>query len=110
MEQNDQKSKAIKWLLIVLAVALVLFVCWKAGWILSGDKNNVSEQEKQEAVQEAVDEVNATIEAEQTTVLDANTELDGLHEDLENVIEDLQELRDDLQEELKNELNEENQR
>ena len=89
MEQSDKKSKAVKWLLIIVAVVLVLFICWKAGWILNGNKNDVSEQEKQEAIQEAVEEVNATMEAEQSTVLDATTELEGLHDDLQDVRDEL---------------------
>ena len=89
MEENEKKSKAVKWLLIIVAVVLVLFICWKAGWILNGNKNDVSEQEKQEAIQEAVEEVNATMEAEQSTVLDATTELEGLHDDLQDVRDEL---------------------
>ena len=45
----------LRWILIILAVVLVLLICWKAGWILNGNKNEVSEQEKQEAIQEAVE-------------------------------------------------------
>ena len=36
---------------------LVLLICWKAGWILNGNKNQVSEQEKQEAIQEVHEEL-----------------------------------------------------
>jgi len=61
---NEKKNGAIKWLLIIAAVLLLVFICWKAGWILTGEKNEVSEQEKQEAIQEAVQEVNATMETE----------------------------------------------
>ena len=88
MAQNE-KSGAIKWLLIIVAVALLVFVCWKAGWILNGNKNQVSEQEQQEAIQEAVEEVNATMEAERSTVLDAESELQELHEDLLEVSNEL---------------------
>ena len=58
----DKKNEVIKWLFIIVAVVLLVFICWKAGWILNGNKNEVSEQEKQEAIQEAVEEVNAELE------------------------------------------------
>ena len=59
METKNEKSRIVKAILIVVAFALVVFICWKAGWILNGNRNNVSEQEKQEAIQEAAEEVNA---------------------------------------------------
>lgn len=63
-------KRSIKILIIVAAVVLVGFICWKAGWILNGNKNNVSEQEKQEAIQEAVEELNAEFqEAEEEVKL-----------------------------------------
>jgi flagellar basal body-associated protein FliL len=109
MAQNEKKNGAMKWLLIIVAAALLVFICWKAGWILTGEKNNVSEQEKQEAVQEAVEEVNATMEAERSTVLDAQNELQGLQKDLkeagDEVREELQEANDEVREEMQ-ELNE----
>lgn len=91
---EKKNNEALKWLLIIAAAVLVVFICWKAGWILNGNKNEVSEQEKQEAIQEAVEEVNATMEAERSTVLDAESELQGLHDDL-------QEARDELRDALK---------
>ena len=80
MAQNDNKNGAIKWLLIIVAVVLLVFICWKAGWILNGNKNEASEQEKQEAIQEAMDEVN---------------------EELQELNEELQEVRDELRDALK---------
>ena len=91
MEKNKKKSEVIKWLLVIVAVVLVVFVCWKAGWILNGNKNEVSEQEKQEAIQEAVDDVNATMDAERSTVIDANSELQDLQEELKEAQEELRE-------------------
>lgn len=91
MEKNEKKSEVIKWLLVIVAVVLVVFVCWKAGWILNGNKNEVSEQEKQEAIQEAVDDVNATMDAERSTVIDANSELQDLQEELKEAQEELRE-------------------
>ena len=58
----EKKNEVIKWLFIIVAVVLLVFICWKAGWILNGNKNEVSEQEKQEAIQEAIEEVNAELE------------------------------------------------
>jgi len=55
---TNEKNGALKWLLIIAAVVLLVFICWKAGWILNGNKNEVSEQEKQEAIQEATEELN----------------------------------------------------
>ena len=82
MAQNEKKNGAIKWLLIIVAAVLLVFICWKAGWILNGNKNEVSEQEKQEAIQEAVEEINATMDAERSTVIDAENELQELQEEL----------------------------
>ena len=87
MAQNE-KSGAVKWLLIIVAAALLVFICWKAGWILNG-KNAVSEQEKQEAIQEAVQEVNATMEAERSTAVDAEAEIQEVQEELQEVGEEL---------------------
>ena len=64
----------LRWILIILAVVLVLLICWKAGWILNGNKNDVSEQEKQEAIQEAVDEINSTIQDEQGTLQEVQSD------------------------------------
>ena len=64
MAQNNKKNGAIKWLLIIVAIVLLVFICWKAGWILNGNKNHVSEQEKQEAIHEAIEEVNTTLQDE----------------------------------------------
>ena len=50
MERKNETSGIIKTILIIVAVVLVVFICWKAGWILNGNKNEVSEQEKQEAL------------------------------------------------------------
>ena len=55
---KKEKNGAVKWLLIIVAAALLVFICWKAGWILNGNKNEVSEQEMREAIQEAVQDVN----------------------------------------------------
>jgi len=71
MAQNEKKSGAIKWLLIIVAAALLVFICWKAGWILNGNKSNVSEQEKQEAIQEAVDEINDEFQEAADEISDA---------------------------------------
>lgn len=87
--KSEKKSGAIRVLAIIVAVVLLVFICWKAGWILNGNKNEVSEQEKQEAVQEAVEEVNATMDAERSTVIDAESELQELHEDLQEVQNEL---------------------
>lgn len=89
MEKNDKKSKALNWLLVIAAVVLLVFICWKAGWILNGNKNEVSEQEKQEAIQEAAEDIDATMEAERSTVLDANNELQDLHDELQEMHEEL---------------------
>ena len=56
MEERNGKG-ILRWILIILAVVLVLLICWKAGWILNGNKNQVSEQEKQEAIQEVHEEL-----------------------------------------------------
>ena len=56
MEERNGKG-ILRWILIILAVVLVLLICWKAGWILNGNKNEVSEQEKQEAIQEVHEEL-----------------------------------------------------
>ena len=82
MAQNE-KSGAIKWLLIIVAVALLVFVCWKAGWILNGNKNNVSEQEKQEAIQEAVEELNAEFQEAEEEV---NTEFQEAGNELRDAL------------------------
>ena len=55
----ETKNKIIKVVAIIIAVVLVLFVCWQAGWILNGDTNAVSDQEKQEAIQQSTDELNS---------------------------------------------------
>ena len=54
----------------------MLLLWWKAGWILNGNKNEVSEQEKQEAIQE-------------------------LHNDLQELHNDLQEVSNELRDALK---------
>ena len=56
MKEHNGKG-ILRWILIILAVMLVLLLCWKAGWILNGNKNQVSEQEKQEAIQEVHEEL-----------------------------------------------------
>ena len=56
--QKEKKAGVIRVILLIVALVLLVFICWKAGWILNGNKNNVSEQEKQEAIQEATQEVN----------------------------------------------------
>ena len=89
METKNAKSGIIKAILIIVAIVLVVFMCWKAGWILNGNKNEVSEQEKQEAIQEAVEEINATMDAERSTVIDAESELQEVHEDLQEVNNEL---------------------
>ena len=85
----NEKSGAIKWLLIIVAAALLVFICWKAGWILNGNKNEISEQEKQEAIQEAIQEVDATMEAERSTAVDAEAEIQEVQEELQEVGEEL---------------------
>ena len=79
MEERNGKG-ILRWILIILAVVLVLLICWKAGWILTGNKNEVSEQEKQEAIREAVEEVNSELQEAQS---------------------DWQEMEDELKDELK---------
>ena len=74
MAQNE-KSGAVKWLLIIAAVVLLVFICWKAGWILTGEKNNVSEQEKQEAIQETVQEINDELKDAQGDLREMQNEL-----------------------------------
>jgi len=93
METNNAKSGIIRWILIIVAAGLLVFICWKAGWILNGNRNDVSEQEKQEAIQEATDEVNATIREEQPTINEAESDLQEAQEDLQ---EAASELRDAL--------------
>ena len=83
MAQNDKKNEVIKKILIIVAIALLIFICWKAGWILTGNKNNVSEQEKQVAIKEAVDEVNTTMQAEQSTFNEAKSDLQEAHDELQ---------------------------
>ena len=80
METKNEKSRIVKAILIIVAFALVVFICWKAGWILKGNKNHVSEQEKQEAIQEAVEEI---------------------HSELQEAQSDWQEMKDELKDELK---------
>ena len=65
----------IRWILIILAVMLVLLLCWKAGWILNGNKNQVSEQEKQEAIQEALEEINSELQEAQSDWQEMKNEL-----------------------------------
>ena len=86
MEERNGKG-ILRWILIILAVVLVLLICWKAGWILNGNKNQVSEQEKQEAIQEAVEEI--------------NSELQEAQSDLQEAQSDWQETKDELKDELK---------
>ena len=71
MKTKNEKSGIIKAILIIVAIVLLVFICWKAGWILNGNKNEVSEQEKQEAIQEAVDEVNDGLQEIQDEFRDA---------------------------------------
>ena len=79
MEERNGKG-ILRWILIILAVVLVLLLCRKAGWILNGNKNEVSEQEKQEAIQEAVGEIRS---------------------ECQEVQSDWQEMKDELKDELK---------
>ena len=79
MEERNGKG-ILRWILIILAVVLGLLICWKAGWILNGNKNQVSELEKQEAIQEAVEEINSELQEAQS---------------------DWQEMKDELKDELK---------
>ena len=84
METKNEKSGIIKTILIIVAVVLVVFICWKAGWILNGNKNEVSEHEKQEAIQEANDELNSEIQELNDELRDAQNELrDELHDALQ---------------------------
>jgi len=93
MKTNNAKSGIIHWILIIVAAGLLVFICWKAGWILTGNRNDVSQQEKQEAIQEATDELNATIREEQPTINEAESDLQEAQEDLQ---EAASELRDAL--------------
>ena len=86
MEERNGKG-ILRWILIILAVVLVLLICWKAGWILNGNKNQVSEQEKQEAIQEAVEEINSELQEAQSELQEAQS--------------DWQETKDELKDELK---------
>ena len=74
MENRNGKG-ILGWILIILAVVLVLFLCWKAGWILNGNKNEVSEQEKQEAIQEAVEEIRSECQEVQSDWQEMKDEL-----------------------------------
>ena len=60
--QKEKKAGVIRMILLIVAFVLLVFICWKAGWILNGNKNQVSEQEKQEAIQEANEELNEALE------------------------------------------------
>lgn len=60
--QKEKKAGVIRVILLIAAFVLLVFICWKAGWILNGNKNQVSEQEKQEAIQEANEELNEALE------------------------------------------------
>ena len=76
-------KRSIKILIIVAAVVLVGFICWKAGWILNGNKNNVSEQEKQEAIKEAEEELNAEFQEAEEEV---NTEFQEAGNELRDAL------------------------
>jgi len=69
--QKEKKAGVIRVILLIVAFVLLVFICWKAGWILNGNKNEVSEQEKQEAIQEAVEEVNAELQELRDELRDA---------------------------------------
>ena len=73
--QKEKKAGVIRVILLIAAVVLLVFICWKAGWILNGNKNNVSEQEKQEAIQEAVEEINHELQEAQDELQEAADEL-----------------------------------
>ena len=60
--QKEKKAGVIRVILLIVAFVLLVFICWKAGWIFNGNKNQVSEQEKQEAIQEANEELNEALE------------------------------------------------
>lgn len=78
-----KKNGILKWILIIAAFVLLLFVCYKQGWILSGNKNEVSEQEKQEALREAVEEVRDEIQSEQTPLEEVDLELHEMQEEMQ---------------------------
>ena len=101
MTQNKSKSTAAKWLLIVAAVVLLLFICYKAGWILTGDKNQVSEQEQREAIQQATEELNAEIQGEQPTLQEATEELNEAKEELNDAESELKEVHDAIRDAMK---------
>ena len=88
METKNEKSGIIKTILIIVAVVLVVFICWKAGWILNGNKNEVSEQEKQEAIQEANDELNSEIQELNDELRDAQNELRDAQNELRDELHD----------------------
>ena len=101
METKNAKSGIIKAILIIVAIVLFVFICWKAGWILNGNNREVSEQEKQEAIHEAVEEINATMDAERGTVIEVESELQEVRSDLQEVQEDLQEVQNELRDAFK---------
>jgi len=94
---KNKKTGAIIALLIIVAVALLVFICWKAGWILTGDKNNLTPQEKQEAIQEAVDDLRDEFQDAREELRD---EFQDAREDLQDVREDFQEAMDDMHDAL----------
>lgn len=80
MGKKKKKNGFVKFILFIAAVALVLFLCWKAGWILNGDKNEVSEQEAKEAIHESVEELREDLQ-------EVRGELQELHEELRDALQ-----------------------
>ena len=99
--KNENKSGVIKWLLIIVAAALLVFICWKAGWILNGNKNHVSEQEKQKAIQEANNKVSNLKEAQsliQELIDDLNAEIVNIMTDIGIKEDEIAEKEEDIAE------------
>ena len=86
--QKEKKAGVIRVILLIAAVVLLVFICWKAGWILNGNKNQVSEQEKQEAIQEVRHELFEEFQDAREELQEAGAEV---QEELEDAHKEIQE-------------------
>ena len=86
METKNEKSGIIKAVLIIVALVLVVFICWKAGWILNGNKNEVSGQEKQEAIREAVQETQNELDSERRNM---SHEIREMKDEIHNALQEM---------------------